>query len=348
MNHSARIVHEDGTPFADGEWQEPRCPDCDALSLSAPKSARRAEKPEPIWAGVEHETVVVRKRPTASALDKNSGPITLPDSPNERTAKFIDLIPVRCPRHVLRPHPWISAIKLQDLDDEILANFVRGQNSEGRVVVPMLAGPSYFPKGFCYEDREFSQEEIHAEIERRKGQPARVENAMRSGRSTMGSALPNCGGGGRHRRKKSFATEAIALTAARFINGRAGVFGVYVMQPYCCTHCGNWHLSSRYLNGETPNHHNKFRQRVEASDTIQPAIEAQWDAFGIHQTRRIKMCVVKDAVKPLEEKITLGHIRRQCASCTFTAEQMNEMGRNRIAHQFGVSVEQLEKAGYFD
>jgi hypothetical protein len=77
----------------------------------------------------------------------------------------------------------------------------------------------------------------------------------------MGIPLRKCGGGGRHRRKISYATENIALTAARFINGKAGVFGVYVMEPYCCAHCGNWHFSSRYLNGETPNHHNKFRQR---------------------------------------------------------------------------------------
>jgi hypothetical protein len=177
MNHRAQLVHEDGTPFTEAELiqaeKDSRCPECDALS--APELARRGENPEPILAGIEHATVVVRKRTAASPALR--GPITLPDSPNERQANFIDLIPVRCPKHVLRPHPWIAAIKLEDLDTKILQNFVRG-TVNGRVWVPMLAGPSNFPQGFCYQDREFSQAEVRAEIERRKTQPTRVENAM--------------------------------------------------------------------------------------------------------------------------------------------------------------------------
>ena len=178
MNQQARIVHEDGTPFTEAELiqaeKDSRCPECDALS--APELARRGENPEPILAGIEHGTVVVRKR-TAAPPALRGDITTLLDSPNERQANFIDLIPVRCPKHVLRPHPWIAAIKLEDLDTEILQNFVQG-TVNGRVWVPMLAGPSNFPQGFCYEDREWSQEEIHAEIERRKDKPARVETAV--------------------------------------------------------------------------------------------------------------------------------------------------------------------------
>jgi hypothetical protein len=192
MATNAYIAHEDGTPFTETELDNflTGCPDCDVLS--APELARRVERDaavraerdarrgQPIFVlsyeeipamqdsksifAPKHE-VVVRKRPDS-----------VQHSP-KADAVCIDTIPVRCPKHVLRKHPWIAAIKLEDLDDQILHNFAQFC-VDGKVWVPALAGPCYFPKGFCYEGREWSQDEVHAEIERRKGKPARVENAM--------------------------------------------------------------------------------------------------------------------------------------------------------------------------
>ena len=89
------------------------------------------------------------------------------------------------------------------------------------------------------------------------------------------SVLRKCGGGGRHRRKLSFKSEELAFKRAAFFNthNRLGPRPTeYVMRAYRCPNCGWWHLSSAKMSGPTPPHHVKRAQRVEASDTIQPAI----------------------------------------------------------------------------
>jgi hypothetical protein len=174
MPTNAQIVHEDGTPFTEEELNSSGCPDCDRLS--APELARRAEQAAAEKSAYRAERVVVRKRfPLVS--HEEIAAMQDPKRFSEPLQFSINPIPVPCPKHVPRKHPWIEAVQLEDLDDTILQKFVPGPgNPVGWA--PYIAGASYFPKGFCYEDREFSQAEVRAEIERRKTQPARVENAM--------------------------------------------------------------------------------------------------------------------------------------------------------------------------
>jgi hypothetical protein len=177
MATNAQITHEDGTPFTEAELNSCGCPDCDALS--APALARRAaeyaewRERKPVYR--PESDGVTRKRPGQASAPIQPAPMC--GYPQVK-AFSIDPIPVRCPKHVLRKHPWIEAIKLEDLDDEILQKFVFGTDGNGIGWAPILAGPSDFPKGFCYDGREWSIEEIVGEIERRKTVPARVENAM--------------------------------------------------------------------------------------------------------------------------------------------------------------------------
>lgn len=180
MATNAYIAHEDGTPFTEAELNSSGCPDCDRLS--APELARRAEQAAAEKAAYRAErAVVVRKRAAVVSLEEIAAMQDPKSKQHSEPLQFsINPIPVPCPKHVPRKHPWIEAVKLEDLDDEILQKFVPSAsgNPEGKGFMPYMAGPCYFPTGFVYEDREFSQEEIHAEIERRKTVPARVENAM--------------------------------------------------------------------------------------------------------------------------------------------------------------------------
>ena len=174
MNSQPQIVHADGVPFTEAELNSSGCPDCDRLS--APELARRAEQAAAEKAYQAERAVVVRKRLPIVSHEEIAA-MQGPTRSSESLPFSINPIPVPCPKHVPRKHPWIEAVKLEDLDDAILQNFLPDANGNPVGWEPYLAGPSYFPQGFCYEDREFSQAEVSAEIERRKTQPARVENA---------------------------------------------------------------------------------------------------------------------------------------------------------------------------
>ena len=49
-----------------------------------------------------------------------------------------------------------------------------------------------------------------------------------------------------------------------------------------------------------------------------------------------------------QTELTLEELRVQLNAFSLTAEQMNELEKDRISRRLGVSVEQLKKERYFD